>query len=1114
MLKQILFIFLFKKLTLKGVHYLTTLATLLICQIGFGQSITEPINSSAIYSKSIELYGDEKFKESLEELEKIDRNDTLYMDALLQKSLVLINLKEYEKAASVCEEGLAHNSDNEHLFYNNLSVALNALKKNEEALKTLDEGLKKYPKYYLLYYNKGVAFRAMDKISEALEMYKKSALLNPYYTNTHINLGLLAAAEGKTSQAVLSYYTFLILEPNTERSLAVLRHINEMVSSKYERTPLNINLSPEGPDDFEELDLIISNYAALSKEFKVPVKTNLAAVKQSYALFTQLEYNKDDKGFWMQTYVPFFKAMIENNKFPGFTYYTLQSSQSEEHKKLVKKNQSAIDDFVEWAPAYLNEIQETRLIDFNGKKQEVQHFYDPKSHTLSSIGHYNPEIKNFIGYLEYYQENGALHSKGSNNKEGKKEGLWNFYTPQGKLLSQSNYLNGEAHGVFKVFFPDGTLQREGSYNHGTQQGVQKEYTKAGGLESEIYFKDGKLDGNYYSFYSVDDKLKHYVAKYTSGEVTDTVYEYYDNGTLAVKKHFTKGQLSGDYITYYRNGKISTTLKYVNGMTEGPFKKYDINGKLAQEGNYKEDKLAGKWLTYENGILQEEDNYNEEGKIEGLVKYYDDEGKLYLESKYSNGLLVDYKYLNQSGEILKQDENGKGNFDYIGYSSNRKKVAEGKLIKDEKNGQWKFYDELGNLSAIENYKEGSLEGKSQNFYKNGTLKYENNFVKDVKEGPYTYFYPNGKIQEEGWYKNGLKEGYWNTYYIDGTLQSRLYYFRDQYNGYQQYYDTSGKLFKENYFSDHLQQKSIFYDTTGKVTQTILIPNGTGEYVTTYNNGKPFFKGKFILGELHGKVIWYDYDGKISSEGTYFNDELHGLWKWYENGKLTTEGNYVYGKKDGKWSTYFANGKIQREEFYINGLLEGEMKYYHENGQIIVKRNYANDEAEGRAYYYDELGELQFVKDYHKGQVMAYSYNDASGKLVTPIDVSGGTYKLVAFYKNGKKSMEYGIVKRAYDGDYFEYSSQGNIIEKSPFKEGNTHGLNQEYYLNGKLKTEKNYYFDQLHGVAKTYYPDGKLEKKENYRLNELHGEAEFYNPQGKLVKKVTYDSGKATNLKTY
>ena len=69
-------------------------------------------------------------------------------------------------------------------------------------------------------------------------------------------------------------------------------------------------------------------------------------------------------------------------------------------------------------------------------------------------------------------------------------------------------------------------------------------------------------------------------------------------------------------------------------------------------------------------------------------------------------------------------------------------------------------------------------------------------------------------------------------------------------------------------------------------------------------------------------------------------------------------------------------------------------------------------------------------------------------------------------------------------------------------------------NGKVKTEKNYLYDDLHGISKTYYKNGQLKDSQNYLYDEKSGEGKLYSKEGTLLKEVVYFNGEVISQKTY
>ena len=460
-----------------------------------------PSPDYALITKSAQKFiSNGQWEEAYREYKKIHRNDTNYANALANQTLILLDAEKYDQAIETSKEGLKLKSIYNYNFYVNLSVALLRNKSYEKSLEIINEALTKYPKSFVLLYNKATALNALNKHEEALLFFKKTIQLNPFFPKGHLSLGLMALEEGKISQAMLALNTFLILDPYSETSFSVLQKLNEISAARYSGKPVNFPLSPEGKDDFTETDLILNNYAALSKSYKIPLKTDLPVIKQNHALISQLKVDKDDKGFWSTTYVPLFNAISKENKFNDFSCTILGSSTHPDLAKLVKKNEEGVKSFSGWIVPFIEKMQGPSVSSFDGKIDHLQNYYNSGSHFLNTIGTKNSAGK-LTGYTEVYNNNGDLNSYGLLNDQQEKTGLWKTVNEEHIVVEEVNYKNGKIDGSFRIFYPDGTLKREGYYKDGMQQGIQKDYNIAGRIIEEAHIKNDLLDGEYINYYS-------------------------------------------------------------------------------------------------------------------------------------------------------------------------------------------------------------------------------------------------------------------------------------------------------------------------------------------------------------------------------------------------------------------------------------------------------------------------------------------------------------------------------------------------------------------------------------------------------------------------------------
>jgi len=90
-------------------------------------------------------------------------------------------------------------------------------------------------------------------------------------------------------------------------------------------------------------------------------------------------------------------------------------------------------------------------------------FYDDNNGGMIS----SHEFSNgkFNGKWKFFYPNGQLETKG-NFDNGLRIGVWNYYHENGKKSQVSTYLNGEKHGVWKVYDENGNLKEKHEWKDG------------------------------------------------------------------------------------------------------------------------------------------------------------------------------------------------------------------------------------------------------------------------------------------------------------------------------------------------------------------------------------------------------------------------------------------------------------------------------------------------------------------------------------------------------------------------------------------------------------------------------------------------------------------------
>ena len=96
-----------------------------------------------------------------------------------------------------------------------------------------------------------------------------------------------------------------------------------------------------------------------------------------------------------------------------------------------------------------------------------------------------------------YYDNGFIKTIIS-KKDGKLNGVSNYYDTDSKLINSVNYLNDLLHGNWIEYYKDNTIKYKVLYNYGLKHGSEIWYYDNGNVKSEIIYDNGEI---------ISDKLR-------------------------------------------------------------------------------------------------------------------------------------------------------------------------------------------------------------------------------------------------------------------------------------------------------------------------------------------------------------------------------------------------------------------------------------------------------------------------------------------------------------------------------------------------------------------------------------------------------------------------------
>jgi antirestriction protein ArdC len=125
------------------------------------------------------------------------------------------------------------------------------------------------------------------------------------------------------------------------------------------------------------------------------------------------------------------------------------------------------------------------------------------------------------------------------------------------------------------------------------------------------------------------------------------------------------------------------------------------------------------------------------------------------------------------------------------------LREYRLIKGKKNGKEVEYFPDHTVKSVSYYKNDSLNGIKETFYKNGKLSSRVGFQNGLIHGDFLTFFRNGSIDRSGHFKKGLRYGHFYKYYASDSGRIKLDTYmvivdKDEYEYYSKLYDEQGVL----------------------------------------------------------------------------------------------------------------------------------------------------------------------------------------------------------------------------------------------------------------------------------------------------------------------------------
>ncbi len=259
---------------------------------------------------------------------------------------------------------------------------------------------------------------------------------------------------------------------------------------------------------------------------------------------------------------------------------------------------------------------------------------------------------------EFYK-NGVVHAK-LFFEEGKRNGPFTYYYPNGSEKMKGNYKYDLLHGELTGFYGNGQMSYLHNYEDGVRTGWLYTWHDNGTPEQVVYTVSGKVHGTMQTWYR--DSTRRSLIEYNMGVRNGKAYKWHNTGCMAEEAYYKNG-LQDSVLRVFDN-LLCDLIKesyYRKGMLNGPSVSFGQLGDTIQIANYENNVLHGPYVEFSEKKRETVGTYYHGEKDAywhtGMVSHYQESEGTY-DAGVKTGTWIFYDHKGRKLARQDFDENGK------------------------------------------------------------------------------------------------------------------------------------------------------------------------------------------------------------------------------------------------------------------------------------------------------------------------------------------------------------------------------------------------------------------------------------------------------------------------
>jgi tetratricopeptide (TPR) repeat protein len=330
-------------------YYILLILLTLGCQNIFAQNSED---AHALVKEGVQLNDVGKYAEAIakyNEALKLDPNN-LYANFEMAYSLFTSN--KGNDGIPYLQKVIAAGTSLTPGAYDLLGSIYDRDNQKDKAIEAYNAGIKANPAYQRLYYNLGLVYFRYKDYAEAEKNAIEAIKLDPKHASSQRMYALVCFHQNKRVPALLGFCSFILLEPNTARSVEAYNNIQHILQGgvlKADNGNTTIQFSPSDSKDMGTLNMGIS-LIVVSGQSKQLTGNALFEyeLKSIFELAGQLSEKKTEaeKDFFWKYNADYFYKLAQSPNITAFA--RLVSLSTPESAQWLRDNPQKASDLMNW----------------------------------------------------------------------------------------------------------------------------------------------------------------------------------------------------------------------------------------------------------------------------------------------------------------------------------------------------------------------------------------------------------------------------------------------------------------------------------------------------------------------------------------------------------------------------------------------------------------------------------------------------------------------------------------------------------------------------------------------------------------------------------------------